>query len=245
MARGKRKKSVEINAHPAEKKQPPVPVMPKAERAFFSLLLREIYAGLQDLEQLARRPGKNDGPELPHKSRRIRATAAYALAALRMEESTDATEAPEVLDLLSLLNIAVNALRRDFLFAGVSVRRPSPVTPLRIRAPKEGLLFLLEEMLGCCLRCAPSGKNLHIALKEMPQGTLLSMRSEGASVQHPPLIPLPAVPGEPVPPQDYGFSVVKILAERLGLPFRWETDGAGVRLFLEIPSHMTITQMEV
>ncbi|MDR3313503.1 MAG: hypothetical protein LBS96_03490 [Oscillospiraceae bacterium] len=241
--RKKQPKAVEQPAAPAA----PARRLPELERSFFTLLLQELYGGLQDLEQLAKRPEpKNGREELLHKSGRIRATAAYALALLHLDDCRTAPEQPEALDLLALLNIAVNALRRDFLFAGVSVRRPPSIAPVEVHVPKETFLFLLEEMLGCCLRCAPNGKHLHITLKETPHALLLSMRTEGAAVQHPPLLPLPPTQAQaqaeeqtgqsaPAPEEDYGFAVSRVLAERLHCRLRWEADEAGVRLFLEMP----------
>lgn len=244
----RRKQKVPAETVPAQslRERPPERVsrLPEVERSFFTLLLRQLYAGLQDLEQMLKRPeAKSSREEQLHKSGRIRATTAYALALLRLEDLRNGQPQPETLDLLSLLNIAVNALRRDFLFAGVSVRRPPSIAPVEVRVPKETFLFLLEEMLGCCLRCAPHGKNLHIGLREIPGALLLSMRTEGEAVQHTPLMPLPGAKDEEDEEEepseggtaDYGFAVSSMLANRLGCRLRWETDGAGVRLFLEIP----------
>ncbi len=242
MALLNRKKQKSVPEPPPAQSQP-VGRLPDVERSFFTLLLQEMYGGLQDLEQMAKRPDPKQGrEEMLHKSGRIRATAAYALALLRLEDFSAAQEPSERFDLLTLLNISVNALRRDFLYAGVSVRRPPSIAPVEIRVPKETFLFLLEEMLSCCLRCAPHGKNLHITLREAPRALLLSMRTEGAAVQHSPLLPLFAAEEEkaevsnmPTPEEDYGFAVSRVLADRLQCGLRWETDGAGVRLFLEIP----------
>ncbi|MCL2106518.1 MAG: hypothetical protein FWH26_05615 [Oscillospiraceae bacterium] len=212
---------------------PEPPRLPALERSFFDLLLRELSAGLRDMEQALRKSGGPEGEEARPACGRLRATVAYAQALLRLEELRALGGQPEQVDFAALLNQAVNALRREFLHAGVSVRRPQSEEPILLTVPREAFLFLLEEMLACCLRCSPGGRQLHIAVKRIDELLLLSLRSEGASVQYPPLLPLPGG-DEAAPRSDYGFSLARILADMLPGRFRWEADGAGVRMFLEI-----------
>ncbi|MDR1927348.1 MAG: hypothetical protein LBQ33_01750 [Oscillospiraceae bacterium] len=207
--------------------------LPQAQRDFFDHLLRELYAGLQDLEQCAKRQdraGKNE--ELLQKSGRLRGTVAYAEALLRLEDGKgQPAEAAVPAELLSLINIAVNNMRREFLYAGVTAHRPVG-SELLLQVPREAFLFLLEEMIGCCLRCSPRGKNLHFDLKLVQQSRLLILRTEGAALQQTPLLPLLGQQEEGGAPEDYGFSMCELLARRLHLRFRWEADEAGVRMFL-------------
>ena len=217
---------------------PEPPLLPETQRAFFEILLKELAGGLQESEkELRKLVGRG---ELLRRSSRLRGTVAYARALLRLEEIHRADQEPklEQTELSSLLNLAVNGLRRSFLYAGVAVRRPGEEPAYTVCAPKELVLFLLEEMLSCCLRCAPEGRNLYINSRPIGSLLLLSMRTEGPALQQSPLIPL--LPQEdnssdtPAPEEDYGFAMCRVLAAQLGWAFRWEADEAGVRMFVDI-----------
>ena len=215
---------------------PAPPQLPEVERAFFEILLGELAGGLQESEKELRRLVERG--ELLRKSSRLRGTVAYARALLRLEEIRHAglpAESEEA-EVSALLNVAVNNLRRSFLYAGVAVRRPGAEPAFTVRAPKEMALFLLEEMLACCLRCAPEGKNLYVNTRLIGGLLLLSMRTEGPPLQQSPLIPL--LPrggeGEDAPEEDYGFAMCRVLAAQLGWAFRWEADEAGVRMFVDM-----------
>ncbi|MCL2299303.1 MAG: hypothetical protein FWC27_04055 [Firmicutes bacterium] len=215
----------------------PVPVPPKlpaVERAFFEMLLEALGAGLQESEKDLRKPAGRG--ELLRKNSRLRGTVAYARALLRLEEFDHAEQPAETeqAEIAALLNVAVNNLRRSFLYAGVAVRRPANEPAFAPRAPKGLALFLLEEMLACCLRCAPEGRNLYINTRPIGGLLLLSMRTEGPPLQQSPLIPLLEGDGGAAPEEDCGFAVCRVLAARLGWAFRWEADEAGVRMFLDI-----------
>ena len=230
---------------------PEPPRLPETQRVFFEILLKELAGGLQESEkELRKLVGRG---ELLRKSSRLRGTVAYARALLRLEEIHRADQEPklEQAELSSLLNLAVNGLRRSFLYAGVAVRRPGEEPASTVCAPKELVLFLLEEMLSCCLRCAPEGKNLYINSRPIGSLLLLSMRTEGPALQQSPLIPLLYHPNEsadspgtpdregddgddPAPEEDYGFAMCRVLASQLGWAFRWEADEAGVRMFVDI-----------
>ena len=216
---------------------PEAPELPEAQRAFFDILLGELAGGLQEAEKELRRPAQRE--ELLRKNSRLRGTVAYARALLRLEELQREGLPPEdgESDLPSLLNLAVNSLRRSFLYAGVAVRRPGEEPSFTVRAPKGLMMFLLEEMLSCCLRCAPEGRNLHVNMRPIGDVLLLSMRTEGPALQQSPLIPM--LPRESdsegdASEEDYGFAMCRVLAAQLGWAFRWEADEAGVRMFLDI-----------
>jgi len=218
---------------------PEPPQLPDAQRAFFDILLKELAGGLQESEkELRKLVGRG---ELLRRSSRLRGTVAYARALLRLEEMQreGLPDEPEELEVPALLNLAVNGLRRSFLYAGVAVRRPGEEPAYTVCAPKALVLFLLEEMLSCCLRCAPEGRNLYINSRSIGSLLLLSMRTEGPALQQSPLIPLlPREESEdgdaPAPEEDYGFAMCRVLAAQLGWAFRWETDEAGVRMFVDI-----------
>jgi len=214
---------------------PAPPRLPEAERAFFELLLQGLSAGLQESEkELRKLAGRG---ELLRRSARLQGTVAYALALLRLEELHAAEQPAEPVEAAALLNVAVNNLRRSFLYAGVAVRRAGQEPAYPVRAPRELALFLLEEMLSCCLRCAPEGRSLYIGMRQIGETLLLGMRTEGPVLQQSPLIPLLPSGGEddtPPPEEDYGFAMCRVLAARLGWAFRWEADEAGVRMFLDI-----------
>ena len=221
---------------------PEPPRLPETQRAFFDILLEGLAAGLQESEKELRRLAPHE--ELLRRNSRLRGTVAYARALLRLEEMQrkGISKEPEETEITMLLNLAVNGLRRSFLYAGMAVRRPGEEPAFTVRAPKELVLFLLEEMLACCLRCAPEGRNLFINTRLIGEVLLLSMRTEGPALQQSPLIPL--LPREdtddddaPVPEEDYGFAVCRVLASQLGWAFRWEADEAGVRMFLDISEH--------
>ncbi|MDR1464986.1 MAG: hypothetical protein LBJ11_06790 [Oscillospiraceae bacterium] len=231
---------------PPAESSPPVPpprtstgAPPDAatERAFQQELLALLNDHLLEAEELSRHPERL--AELAQKTARLRATVQYARAALRLEELPPLGP-PEPLELGAALNTVLNQLRREFLFAGVQLRRVRPDSPVPLAAPREALLFLLEELLTCALRCSPRGRCLHLGLTRMKRQLLLSLRTEGRRESAPPLLPVlgeRSLPQEGDPAaarEDYGFSVVHTLAVRLGWQFRWETDAAGVRLFLEI-----------
>jgi hypothetical protein len=164
---------------------------------------------------------------------------AYARALLRLEafRAGDPPAQAEALEVPALLNVAVNNQRRAFLYAGAAVRRSDKEPAFTVYTQREPALFLLEEMLACCLRCAPEGKNLYIGARPIGGLLLLSMRTEGPPLQQSPLIPLLPREGEGedgVPGEDYGFAVCRVIAARLGWAFRWEADEAGVRMFVDI-----------
>ena len=233
----RRKKEIVL---PKEDKEGPAriavaaqPRMPDMERAFFDELLRALYAGMQDVEKLAKRGG--DGGQLLRKCGQARGTVAYARALLRLEELAAARAADEPASLSAVLNQAEKKLRREFLYAGVAARRPDDERLSAFAVPREAALFLLEEMMACCLRCAPEGKNLHIGANRIGDVLLLVMRTEGPALQQPPLIPpLPQEGDAAGPDEDYGFSVCHAAAALLGWEFRWEADEAGVRMFLDV-----------
>ena len=234
---------------PLPQAPPPVPAppqLPQVERAFFDMLLGELGSGVQEAEQ-AMQKGKASSiaeakassiAEALQKSAQVRQTIAYAQALLRLEEDRAAQAQAEAAQLPILLNLAAKRTRRAFLYAGTALRRASEEPPITINLPQESFLFLLEEMLLCCLRCAPQGKSLHLGLKKIGPKTLLSLRTEGPALLQAPLIPL--LPQEPSPREneDYGFALCQTLAARLGYFFRWEADGAGVRMFLEINAEL-------
>jgi len=232
----KKKNQRGADAVPLRAPVPAPPKLPEVERTFFEILLKELAGGLQENEKELRRFVERG--ELLRKSSRLRGTVAYARALLRLEElqRSGLPAETERAEISILLNIAVNNLRRSFLYAGVAVRRPSPEPSFVVRAPREPALFLLEEMLSCCLRCAPEGKNLYINTRPIGGLLLLSMRTEGPPLQQSPLIPL--LPrdseGEDAPEEDYGFAMCRVLAAQLGWAFRWEADEAGVRMFVDI-----------
>ena len=215
---------------------PAPPKLPEVERAFFEMLLGELGAALQENEKDLRKPVGR--AELLRRNSRLRGTVAYARALLRLEEfqhtEQDANE--EQTEAAALLNVAVNNLRRSFLYAGVAVRRPAREPAFAVCAPKGLALFLLEEMLSCCLRCAPEGRNLYINTRPIGSLLLLSMRTEGPPLQQSPLIPL--LPQEDddgaAPEEDYGFAMCRVIAAKLGWAFRWEADEAGVRMFVDV-----------
>jgi len=207
------------------------------ERAFFEILLKELAGGLQENEKELCRLIRHG--ELLRKSSRLRGTVAYGRALLRLEalQRSDLPAEAEKAELSALLNIAVNNLRRSFLYAGVAVRRPDGELSFAVQAPREHVLFLLEEMLSCCLRCAPEGRNLFVNMRPIGNLLLLSMRTEGPPLQQSPLIPLLPREGDsddPAPEEDYGFAICRVLAAQLGWAFRWEADEAGVRMFVDI-----------
>jgi len=216
---------------------PEPPKLPEAQRAFFDILLGELAVGLQENEKELRKPARRE--ELLRQNSRLRGTVAYARALLRLEALQREGLPPEdgENDAASLLNLAMNSLRRSFLYAGTAVRRSEAEPAFTVRAPKELALFLLEEMLSCCLRCAPEGRSLHINMRPIGDALLLGVRTEGPALQQSPLIPL--LPrndaGEDSDPgEDYGFAMCRVLAAQLGWAFRWEADEAGVRMFLDI-----------
>ena len=216
---------------------PEPPRLPETQRVFFDILLEALAAGLQESEKDLRKLIQHG--ELLRKAGRLRGTVAYARALLRLEElqREGLPPASERFEISPLLNLAVNSLRRSLLYAGVAVRRPGEEPAFTVHAPKEIVLFLLEEMLTCCLRCAPEGRNLHISTRPIGSVLLLSVRTEGPALQQSPLIPLLPREGEsedPVTEEDYGFAVCRVLAAQLGWAFRWEADEAGVRMFLDI-----------
>ncbi|MCL2495709.1 MAG: hypothetical protein FWE98_08700 [Oscillospiraceae bacterium] len=242
---------------------PEPPKLPEAQRAFFDILLRELAGGLLESEKALRRGAPPEA--LLRGNSRLRATVAYARALLRLEELDQPNQQdqpgqpnqpnqpdqpeqpdqpgqpnqPEQTELPALLNLAVNGLRRSFLYAGVAVRRAEEEPPFVVRAPREQALFLLEEMLACCLRCAPEGRSLHIHMRPIGPALLLGLRTEGPVLRQSPLIPLLPSEGESdggdaPAEEDYGFAMCRVLAARLGWPFRWEADEAGVRMFVDI-----------
>ena len=242
MRRSKRQKAL-----PPEPPQlPPAaesPQLPQVERAFFDMLLQELSNGLQETEQAIRK-GQGDAraeavvkakaasiADALRKSARARQTVDYAQALLRLDASPK-DEQPETMGLPTLLNLAARRTRRAFLYAGTALRRASEEPSISLCLPKESFLFLLEEMFCCCLRCSPGGKNLHVGFKEIGPNVLLSLRTEGPALLQAPLIPL--LPQEAPGEEDYGFALCRMLAARLEYGFRWEADGAGVRMFLEI-----------
>jgi len=208
------------------------PKLPSAERAFFDMLLQALSGGLLELAHAAKQPQED---ELLRKCAQTRGTVAYAQALLRLEQFAGKQDSPE--ELLAVLNTAINRLRREFLYAGVALRRPPDDALQGDVFPHELTAFLLEEMITCCLRCAPEGKHLHMAAKRIDNTLLLSMRSEGRTQQLPPLIP-PL--GEDKSSSmgygdaDYGFAMCRAIASMAGWEFRWEADEAGIRMFLDI-----------
>ena len=207
-------------------KPPEPPPLPLPQRAFFDMLLEALGDGLHELGTIAKTPR---GDNLPRKCSQLRATVSYAQALLRLEELPQAQGTPE--ELTAVLNAAVNKLRREFLYAGVAIHRP-PDEPLRgVMVPGEATAFLLEEMISCCLRCAPMGKHLHLGARRIDHTLLLSMRTEGPARQQQPLIP----PLDEDECEDYGFAMCRRIAAHAGWEFRWEADGAGVRMFLQFP----------
>ena len=217
---------------------PEPPRLPETQRAFFDILLKELAGGLQESEkELRKLVGRG---ELLRRSSRLRGTVAYARALLRLEglrRADPPEEEPERHEISSLLNVAVNNLRRSFLYAGVAVRRPGEEPAFTVRAPRELVMFLLEEMLTCCLRCAPEGRNIYINTRPIGPVLLLSMRTEGPPLQQSPLIPLlPQENGSDAPAheEDYGFAMGRVIAAQLGWAFRWEADEAGVRMFVDM-----------
>jgi len=232
---------------------PAPPKLPEMERAFFEILLGELDRGLQESEKELRRLDKRG--ELLRGSNRLRGTVSYARALLRLEafHLTQRPAQAEQAEVAALLNVALNTMRRSFLYAGVAVRRSDQEPAFAVRAPGELALFLLEEMLACCLRCAPEGRNLYIGTRPIGGLLLLSMRTEGPALQQSPLIPLLYHPSEsadssggpireedeeeaeaPAREEDYGFAMCRVIAAQLGWAFRWEADEAGVRMFVDM-----------
>jgi len=203
------------------------PKLPEVERAFFDMLLQELYGGLQELEQLAK---KSAGEALLHKCTQARGTVAYAQALLRLEDYPYAQDQPE--ELPAVFNAAANSLRREFLYAGVTLRRPPDEQMLGVIVPDNLMRFLLEEMVRCCLRCAPRGRNLHVGAKRIGAALLLSMRTEGRTLQQTPLIP--PLHAQERYEEDYGFALCQAIAALGAWEFRWEADEAGVRMFLDL-----------
>jgi len=246
----KKNRPAEPDKAPLRASLPAPPQLPGAERAFFEILLESLSAGLQECEKDLRKPAERG--ELLRENARLQGTVAYARALLRLEAMyhADKPAEPEEAEISSLLNVAVNNLRRSFLYAGVAVRRAGQEPSHTLRVPRALALFLLEEMLACCLRCAPEGRNLHIGLRPIGGALLMGLRTEGPALQQSPLIPLlyhpnesADAPGAPpreendeaaAPEEDYGFAMCRVLAARLGWLFRWEADEAGVRMFLDI-----------
>ena len=214
---------------------PEPPELPEAERAFFDILLEALAGGLLESEKELRKLAGRE--ELLYKYSRLSGTVAYARALLHMEDMRreGLSGEPEEMELSALINLAVNGLRRSFLYSGAAVRRPEEGSAFAVCAPREPVLFLLTEMLSCCLRCAPAGRNLYINTRPIGDMLLLSLRSEGPSLQQSPLIPLLSKQeGGDAPEEDYGFAVCCSLAAHLGWALRWEADEAGVRMFLDI-----------
>ena len=201
--------------------------LPPPERAFFDMLLHALSGGLHELAHSAKAPPWDD---LPLKCTQARGTVAYAQALLRLEAFDELEDAPEELPVV--LNIAENQLRREFLYAGTALRRPPDEALRGVVVPREVTAFLLEEMMACCLRCAPEGRQLHIGAKQIGDSLLLSMRSEGYVPQLPPLIP--PLDDEAPGGLDYGFAMCRRVAALAGWAFRWDADEAGVRMFLDI-----------
>jgi len=216
---------------------PEPPKLPGVERAFFEILLGELSAGLQESEKELRKLTEHE--RLLRKNSRVQGTVAYARALLRLEEYHHAQQpaALEQVEVPALLNVAVNSLRRSFLYAGMAVRRAAQEPAFALHTNRALALFLLEEMLACCLRCAPEGKNLYIGARPIGDLLLLSMRTEGPVLQQSPLIPLlPREGGSEAsaPEEDYGFAMCRVIAAQLGWAFRWEADEAGVRMFVDV-----------
>lgn len=223
---------------------PEPPKLPDVERSFFDILLRGLDGGLHDAEKEIRH---HAAPErLLQTNNRLRGTVSYARALLRLEElqRTPLPDDEPPTELSALLNMAIKNLRRSLLYAGTAARRADNEPSFVVRAPQSTALFLLEEMIACCLRCAPQGKNLYFSVRPIGAMVMLSLRTEGPALQQSPLIPLLPKEGA-LPPQgdeedadpaeeDYGFAVCRVLAARLGWAFRWEADEAGVRMFLDI-----------
>ena len=231
----KKRDTARPEAAPLRAPVPEPPKLPEVERAFFDILLEALGDGLQEEEKALRKPAPHR--ELLRGNSRLRGTVAYARALLRLEELKRAglpAENGQAQEISALLNVAVNNLRRSFLYAGVAVRRPENEPAFTVRAPKDLALFLLEEMLLCCLRCAPEGRNLYINTRPIGSVLLLGMRTEGPSLQQSPLIPILEANGKPAPEEDYGFAVCRVLAGQLGWALRWEADEAGVRMFVDI-----------
>ena len=205
------------------------PKLPPPERAFFDMLLQALSGGLHELAHAAKKPLRDD---LQRKCVQVRGTVAYAQALLRLEELPQLQDSPE--ELLAVLNTAVNQLRREFLYAGTALRRPPDEALQGVVVPRELTSFLLEEMIGCCLRCAPEGRQLHINARRIDQTLLLSMRSEGCRPPLPPLIPPLGEEEEHADDADYGFAMCRAIAAVAGWEFRWEADEAGLRMFLDI-----------
>ena len=204
------------------------PKLPPPERAFFDMLLQALSGGLYELAHAAKKP---QGDDLLRKCVQARGTVAYAQALLRLEELPQLQDSPE--ELQAVLNTAVNQMRREFLYAGTALRRPPDDALQGVAVPRELTSFLLEEMLACCLRCAPEGRQLHINARRIDETLLLSMRSEGYTPPLPPLIP-PLGEEEHADDADYGFAMCRAIAAMAGWEFRWEADAAGVRMFLDI-----------
>jgi len=224
----KKTKEQPLPESPARIALPGLPCLPEPERAFFDMLLQALEAGLHDLEKLTRKP--SDNTELLLKCVQTRATVSYAQALLRLEALKQA-QPGETAALPDILNDALNGMRRAFLFAGVTPRRPAD-EPLRgVAVPRELTLFLLGEMIACCLRCMPYGRSLHIGARRIGGLLLLGMRTEGEALQQAPLIPLLAREEDC---EDYGFAVCRAIAALAGWEFRWEADEAGVRMFVDI-----------
>lgn len=230
MLKRKRKEiAIPVPEEPARLAVPAPPPLPEVERSFFDLLLSELYGGLRETEKLAKKP--NQTAALLRKCAQTRSTVSYAMALLRLE-ALKRGQPGEPTELTALLNGVLNGLRREFLYAGVTVRRPEDALLQGLTVPDEAGTFLLEEMIGCCLRCAPEGKNLYINAKRIGPSLLLSLRSEGPARHLAPLLPLMQEGGSE---EDYGFAMCAAGAALLGWTLRWEADEAGVRMFADIP----------
>ncbi len=237
MRKPKKRKSIEpVDEAPLRAPVHEPPRLPEVERKFFELLLRELSAGMQEQEKDIRALVKHGA--LLRNTSRLRSTVAYARALLRLEELQRNGLPAETKDveISLLLNLAVNGLLRSFLYAGVAVRRQDQEPSFQVHVPQEHALFLFEEMLTCCLRCAPEGKNIHVSLRKIGSVLLLTMRTEGLALQQSPLIPQLTGKDDAAaaPEEDYGFAMCRVLAAKLGWAYRWEADEAGVRMFLDI-----------
>jgi hypothetical protein len=211
--------------------------LPAIQLDFLEQLLNAMGASLLEVEQLAKKASDPAGKQkLAAELSRSRATVRYAQALLRYDALPQSDN--EQINAMVLVNNVINTCRKDFIYAGVTVHRPQLQGDALFVQSRQTLQFLLEEMLLCALRCAPDGRHLYIGAKQLQDVLLLTIRTEGRAVCNPPLLPLTLreTDGGLKPLEDdYAFSLCSMIAKRCAARFRSETDGAGARMFLEIP----------
>jgi len=209
----------------------PAPPSFVPDMEFMEQVLQTLSGGMRELSRLAKKP--QEAQLLQHKCLQARGTVSYAQALLKLQKIRQAPGEPQAL--VAVINEALNNLRGEFLYAGVAVRRPPEEALQSVEVPHRLVRFLLEEMVTCGLRCAPSGKQLHMGATRIGQTLLLGLRTEGGQpLLQAPLFSLPGEEEKLAQPEDYGFAFCRTLATLAGWQFRWEVDAAGLRMFLDI-----------